>query len=261
MIQQPDRLCSDCLSYLLGELPDAERVMFEEHLRDCPACRQHIAELQPALAALPYAADRAAVPNDLKQRVLQSAFEAKPPAAQHAAMQTFAPPSTSASVLQSAWQLFLANPYGKLATGLVTGLTAALAVSVWQIHAYRQLLSIAPLSAAPPTQVERSFPLYATGENSAAAGVAYLAETPNGVQLIVQVHNAPPLTGEQAYQVWLLKNGQRQNAGTFRVNEKGDGVLVYAAGNKPDFDNIGITREPDANGTSPRGPKVLGTKK
>lgn len=40
-------------AYILGALPDDERIAFEAHLRDCPSCRQELRELGPIAALLP----------------------------------------------------------------------------------------------------------------------------------------------------------------------------------------------------------------
>jgi hypothetical protein len=40
-------------AYILGALPESERIAFEEHLRDCPACQQELRELGPIAALLP----------------------------------------------------------------------------------------------------------------------------------------------------------------------------------------------------------------
>lgn len=254
MSHQPELLCSHSLSYLLGQLAEQERGLFEEHLASCENCRQEIAELHPVLQIFPYSSDEMPVAEDLKQRTLQTAFHARVPMAEteQGVVNSFG---------RSAWQLFITNRYGKLAVGLVAALTIALGVTSWQFARYKEQQSGAKIIPAATTQVDRSFPLYTAGDTSKIAGIAYVTQTPSGVQLVVQVQNAPPLSGEQTYQVWLLKNGQRQNAGTFRVNDRGEGILVYSEGSTvPDFDNIGITKEPDPNGTSPRGQKVFGTK-
>ena len=62
--------------------------------------------------------------------------------------------------------------------------------------------------------------------------------------------------GDEAYQVWLIKDGQRSSAGTFRVSDTSRGIGLLAMpiqGGKLDFDAIGITLEPDEHGSQPRG--------
>jgi anti-sigma-K factor RskA len=257
MNNQQTEHCLQCSAYLLSQLTEEERLQFEDHLSDCENCQRELAELQPVAHLLPFTADPVPLPTELKERTLQAAFAAKPPVQKRLGDQHPQP----AVNREAAWHIFVSNRYGKLAAGLVAALTIALAASLFQLNQYKNRLESAPNDRpAPTTKVERSFPLYTTNPNAQMSGVAYLTETKEGVQLVVQVHNAPSLTGEQAYQVWLLKNGQRINAGTFRVNENGTGILVFTSGTAPNFDNIGITLEPDANGTQPRGPKVLGTK-
>ncbi|MFC4768668.1 anti-sigma factor [Effusibacillus consociatus] len=258
MNREQENACSLCLSYVFGPLTPEEQKHFETHLAGCADCQREIADLQAVANSLPYTANPVPVPDQLKTRTLQAAFSVKAPADNSGS--EIRPKQSAASPI-SAWQSFVSNRYGKLAAGMLAAVTVAFGMSLWQNNQYQKQLQAEPSNQpGPTTKLERSFPLYTAGNDLEASGIVYLTETSRGIQLVVQVNNAAPLSGEQAYQVWLLRNGQRQNAGTFRVNEKGDGVLVYTASSKPDFDNIGITREPDANGTSPRGPKVMGTK-
>lgn len=269
-------VCSHLLSYLLGHLNEEERERFEEHLPECADCRQEIAEWQPAFDMLPYSSEILQPPAELKHKVLQSAYQAKAPVGKQgqsvemlAAKRTEIPlanstqtssvtPIASPSSSLSAWSQFLSNVYGKLSLGLIAVLLFAFGTSVWYANVMSNRLSQA--QPAPDMNVERSLALYPTADNPQGTGTAYLVHTPEGMQIVVQVANAKQLTDDQAYQVWLLKNGERQNAGTFRVDNRGSGILIYSFGNrKPDFDSIGITREPDPYGTSPRGPKVLGS--
>jgi Anti-sigma-K factor rskA len=78
-------------------------------------------------------------------------------------------------------------------------------------------------------------------------------------RLVVQVNNLPRLEGSEVYQVWILKNGNRENAGIFKPDESGAGVLTYQLAQNSDFDQIGITVEPDQYSTQPRGKKIMGS--
>jgi anti-sigma factor RsiW len=40
-------------AYILGALPESERIAFEAHLRDCPECQRELSELGPIAALLP----------------------------------------------------------------------------------------------------------------------------------------------------------------------------------------------------------------
>jgi hypothetical protein len=69
----------------------------------------------------------------------------------------------------------------------------------------------------------------------------------------------PRTKGDEVYQVWLLKNGNRQNAGTLKPDENGNGLITYRLPKGHSFDDIGITLEPNPYNTQPQGYKVMGT--
>jgi len=61
-------------AYFSGELPDAERDVFDEHLADCPDCRAYLQSYRMTVrmtrAALATAPTPAEVPEDLVQAIL-----------------------------------------------------------------------------------------------------------------------------------------------------------------------------------------------
>ena len=59
--------------YALGVLDDDERHAFDAHLETCPECRDEIASLTDAAAALAYAAEGPPPPAALKGRILEAA--------------------------------------------------------------------------------------------------------------------------------------------------------------------------------------------
>jgi len=88
-----------------------------------------------------------------------------------------------------------------------------------------------------------------------AKGLATIVIDNKGMHLIVQAEQLPELQNEEAFQVWLLKGGRPVNAGTFLTYD-GTGALYYSF-ESDDFDQIAITKEPDAKGQTPRGEVVL----
>jgi hypothetical protein len=90
-------------------------------------------------------------------------------------------------------------------------------------------------------------------------GQAMLYKQGDKKQLVFQLQGLSKTKGTEAYQVWLIDDGNRKSAGTFHVDEQGNGFLTYQMQEEISFDAIGISLEPDANGTQPRGKKVLGT--
>ena len=57
-------------SYLLGAMPDAELGGFEEHLSECPACRDEVDRLRVAADALPVSVPIVPPPPELKDRIM-----------------------------------------------------------------------------------------------------------------------------------------------------------------------------------------------
>ena len=65
-------------AYALDALDDAEVREYEDHLARCPRCREELASLGEAAAALAYAADAPAPPPALRTRILEQARSERP---------------------------------------------------------------------------------------------------------------------------------------------------------------------------------------
>lgn len=117
----------------------------------------------------------------------------------------------------------------------------------------RQLASAA--QPAVGAQVARTVPLVGSEDDPDASGMAAMVQEANGMRLVVQAEDLPELSGSEAYQVWLIKDDQPINAGTF-LSDSGSGALAYTM-EPGDYDMVAITLEPDAEGDQPRGRMVL----
>ncbi|MCH6265043.1 anti-sigma factor [Neobacillus citreus] len=105
------------------------------------------------------------------------------------------------------------------------------------------------------------FDIFLKGQGLAASanGNAYLLQEGGTTNLVIELNNMPRTNDEEVYQVWLLKNGTRQNAGTLKPDQNGNGLITYRLPQALSFDAIGITLEPNPNNTQPQGQKVMGT--
>ena len=65
-----DRFVDDLGPYLLEALPGEEREDFEAHLAECAACREDLAYLEVASAALPASVEQLSPPPELKRRIM-----------------------------------------------------------------------------------------------------------------------------------------------------------------------------------------------
>lgn len=75
---------------------------------------------------------------------------------------------------------------------------------------------------------------------------------------ILEANDFPPLAPGMAYQLWLIKDGQRTSGGLFTVSDTGSGTLIFTP---PDtleaFDGMGITPEPASGSPGPTAPPVV----
>jgi anti-sigma-K factor RskA len=244
--------CDQLAAYVAGELTKEEYDCFERHLSQCEACPLELKELQEAWFALPCEAEEADVPTELKSEVMDYIFTEK---------QAEVPREEGFTTMFLKWKRGVKQHFTPLAPTIVVILFIAVAGLIYQNIQLNQALSdVEEAPSGSPARITRTLTLQSVTPSSDAQGYAAVIETGNGRELIVHLNQLPMPEGEQAYQVWLLNDGKRKNAGTFRPAPNGKGVITYRLpGPQFSFEKIGITLEPDANGTKPRGQKVIGT--
>lgn len=234
--------CDFILDYLAGACSENEKEAFERHLAYCDSCKQELAELQFVWEELPLDMERIEPPEDLKEQIMAAAKAA--------------PKRHKARSERKLWKPAIAAAAAALI--FVGG-------SLWD-HLFinkqdAQLESIENALLAPASEIVQISMLKAEStESEHAYGVACIVDNGKSKQFVVYVFGAQETKNEEAYQVWLLRDGIRSSAGTFRVDEKGVGLLVMGIESEQlTYDNIGITLEPDEKGDQPRGTKAFGT--
>ncbi|HEY0828893.1 MAG TPA: anti-sigma factor [Bacilli bacterium] len=261
MQEKTNQPCELYVSYISGHCTDEEQALFEQHLPLCPSCQEEVEGFHQVWQALPWQVEMVEVPAELKAEVMGAIFPAAlstearaTPAALKGAMR--AAPSTSNEIfvvkqgLSKAW-----------AFGLAAAVTLiVIAGSLWNYNLIQQQNAMSDQVLNQPADVEMIYTLNAALEGSEANGKACILKQGNNMKLVVYLYGLEETQGKEAYQVWLIDKGQRRNAGTFHVDHQGLGVLTYELDEtERSFDSIGITLEPDANGSEPRGRKVVGT--
>ena len=251
-------LCELCVHYLLGECTPDERAAFERHLTSCAACRQEMQELRRVWEMLPLVEEEAEVPADLKAEVMNAVFANERDQGLAASESSFPGQSGGEAGSGSA----AASPVRKKRFWRRYGLAAALiplllASVIWNLVLLQEKAGSARSDA--PAQIvlieafEAASPAFASSK-----GMVCIVQQNDQRKLVVYLYNLPATRGDEAYQVWLLRDGFRGNAGTFRVGEDGFGVLIMDIRPDDRFDSVGVTLEPDAAGTEPRGSNVVG---
>lgn len=79
------------------------------------------------------------------------------------------------------------------------------------------------------------------------------------MRITLEGQGLAPLAPGEVYQLWLIKDGKRTSGGIFVVDAAGKGGMSTRLPGEAPFDALGVTREPDAFGEQPRGPKVMGS--
>lgn len=223
-------------------MTEEEMLAFHAHLSECPACQEELKELRQVWDALPYTMTELELPEQLKSEVLAPMLQEK----------------TKSDLKPLAKRR--SGPVWRYAAAvvlvLVIGFTGLFGVSQWRKEALTH-----PEDLHLPAEVLQKYSLKPfDSAMPGASGQVWLTEKGGRLELVLQTSGLSALQGEQAYQVWLVKDGNRLNCGTFRVDSQGNGVLTYKIDeHERQFDAIGITLEPDSEGSKPRGKKVLGT--
>ncbi|MUT64838.1 anti-sigma factor [Paenibacillus sp. NEAU-GSW1] len=243
-------LCDLCLDYISGVCTDEETVAFERHLPGCADCQAEIDELRLVWEELPSVMERIEPPADLKKQVMDAAMaeEAKADAVRQAKKTdtgrrrrkfwAIAAAALVVFVAGTGWNYQL---YRERTAAPVIPLEQALSVSAARIE---QLVTLKP-------QSEKYMESYA---------VACIVDNGYNKQFVVYVFGAKSTVDDSVYQVWLNDGAGRQSAGTFRVNDRGIGVLAMpVSADKLVFDSILITLEPDESGSFPRGEEIYGS--
>lgn len=239
------RLCDHLTEYITDQLNEMDRLRYQRHLESCASCRQEVFELQEVWESMPYITDMVDPPLDLKEQVMNEIFsepkrEFKPFSIHHTARRSFWFYSISTAVILS----------------IIIG-------TIWnyQLTEERQQIVQSQMGQIDqPSTIEKLFPLSTQTDTTStnAYGVACIVNQGDHSELVVYVYNTKNNQGDEAYQVWLLHNSERTNAGTFQVGDDGVGVLTYRMNQEANFDTIGITLEPDSKGNTPRGQKIFG---
>ena len=109
------------------------------------------------------------------------------------------------------------------------------------------------MSSTPGASVNT---LLGTGPWSTARGVVMFSYTSNRGLLLVT--DLPALPADRIYQVWLIKDGVKYNAGWFTVDPLGYGqTIIIPLAPFGQFEGMGITIEPRGGSDGPTGVNVL----
>lgn len=231
-------------AYALGSLDADEMAQVTQHLPDCAACREELDAYQQVVDLLPLAAPGSAPSPLLKTRLMAGVGTPEHSLAKTARKP--APRLTGWARINEALQRLLAGPRWQPASLLLIAILAVGNLLLW-----RQL-------SLTTHDLEREIELSGTETAPEATGVIYVSTNGRNGTLIVE--QLPPLTPEQQYQLWLVRDGERDNGGVFSVSENGYHSLQISSPRPlEEYGAFGITIEPAGGSPGPTGQRVLGT--
>lgn len=250
--------CELMLPYFLKELPSEAAVAFEAHLNTCPACLEHLKELQQVWQALPYEMDEIDVPETMKSQMLdrimdELGLEQERATEPQSGEQPMDEAENKIKSIPWYWKRFVAAAAAIIV--VAGGMTA------WELTGRFGGQTSPVVSVPSQTPVGERYMLKPFDPSMPTAqGTAWIERKGDAKQLVLRMNGLQDMEGEQAYQLWVIKEGKRYNGGTFRADANGNAVLTYdLQATQGSFEALGITLEPDAHGVQPRGKKVLGT--
>ncbi len=230
-------------AYALDCLDPEDKQIAETHLATCAECRAELAAYRTIVADLALGVPELEPPAGLKQQILNQAGGQK--------MTRIASPGFFARLGQPIQQVLAAlsrSPGFALASlALVIVLAAGNLLLFNQVSQHNQ----AQLDGL------RTITLSGTENSPGASGLIVISK--DGQYGTLVADGLTELTPDQAYQLWLIRDGKRDNGGIFTVDHDGYGGLwVESPQPLGNYQAFGITIEPAGGSPGPTGPKVLG---
>jgi len=224
-------------AYVLEALDPQEAQQVQSHLSVCAACREELAHYQQSSAALAWAASSRMPPVHLRAAILDQARRDR---------------AGHDSTANTGWQARLLAPL--MRPGFALGaLAIILALLIANLLLSVELRQARVALSSQPLMVEMT----PAGEVYTAGGVMIISQ--GGRYGVLVVDGLPALDESQQYQLWLIREGQRDNGGVFSVWQNGYGYLqVENPRPLTDYEGFGLTVEPAGGSPAPTGERVLG---
>jgi anti-sigma-K factor RskA len=225
--------------YALGCLDEEEEKQVLDHLAACAQCLDELQGFQEVVTQLPAAMKMADPPPELKAKIMGRVAPAGVP--------------MTGERKASAWERFLATMRQSAPAWGVVGLLLILILGVGNLFQWQRLNAIESASQA----MLETIPMSGTEYRPNATGLLVVSR--DGKRGALVVDGLMDLSDDQEYQLWLIRDGQRTDGGTFSVNETGYGILWVRSDEPLDsFPEFDVTIEPEGGSPQPTGDKVLG---
>ncbi|MFC0524485.1 anti-sigma factor domain-containing protein [Pontibacillus salicampi] len=267
-----NRQCDLLLDYMNQTLTEEDKKQFEAHLQTCESCQEEWKEFQELTADLPYSVEPVEPNDGMKQRVLHHVLEQPVEAIRdtedkhteeaqpsHAEMEKKETTETQATLTDLAAKRSSKKWLQPL---LAAALLLSVAGNAYFIATSGSDTEISLPEEGNVNEVLANIELAASEGYESNAQAAMIQQESN-VSLVLQANNLKDLSGEEAYQVWLIdKQGEKFRAGTFAPNQQGEGGVIHPVTIDGDheWDTIAVTLEPTPHSEQPKGNIVMASK-
>ena len=222
-------------AYVLGALDEEDKQLVAEYLAACQLCQTEWQAHQAVFAQLALSAPEAAPPPALKERLMaRIRSEVSPPPVR------LRPPQQQPAA--GFWPR-LAPVWGVASLLLIIVLIAS-NLLLWRQFSQR---------SEPVMQVVN---LFGAGQAPGARGVIVITNDGRRGRLVVE--GLPPLGAQQQYQLWLVKDEQRDSGVVFPITPDGFwSGTIEAPEPLLNYLRFDITVEPEGGSANPTGAPVL----
>lgn len=230
--------CHKLIDYFNRTLTEDEMRQFEDHLLDCPSCREELLEWELLTEDLPYISEAVDVPTDLKARIFASLPEET---------------AIEDKVAHTSVKKKNRRRIGPVTSLLASGLFASLVANAYLFTETKKETEVAQEEIQLIGQS-----ILAPQEGTEAAAVAMLVADGDQDILLLDATDLPALSADELYQVWVIEGDQPYPAGIVQPNEAGTGAISHPLNDlSGTWDTVAITIEKEPNLPAPEGRIIL----
>jgi anti-sigma-K factor RskA len=224
-------------AYVLGALPEEERLEFEQYLAAHPELQAEMEELSTVAGLLAFSVREQEPSPDLRRRIMDT-VEAE-------AVQ----PRTSQ---RRSWLARLWEAVGPRDLALAAAAVLAIGLFSWSMllqGEVRDLQGRVQSLQSQPQDRSQGPQMIALGGAGAEQGVRAELVTLEGDRAVLVAENMPPAPEGKTYQIWVIKGDTPKPSGLFEP--KGDSVAAVVENPVEGADAVAVTVEPEGGSKKP----------
>jgi anti-sigma-K factor RskA len=224
-------------AYVLGALPEEERLEFEQYLVAHPDLQAEMEELSTAAGLLAISVPEQVPAPELRRRIMDTVeAEAVQPRTSH----------------RRSWLARLWEAVGPRDLALATAAVLVIGLFSWSMllqGEVRDLQGRVQSLQSQPQDQSQGPQMIALGGAGTEQGVSAQLVTLEGDRAVLVAENMPPAPEGKTYQIWVIKGDTPKPSGLFEP--KGDSVAAVVENPVEGADAVAVTVEPEGGSKKP----------